>query len=1513
MAQAAARFEDPIGHMSVWGRLARVALNVGTSLLEGVAVAALITVAVGGSIATMGCGAIIVGGLVAGFIGGATGYTDWKRKKIDDLVSHFDSPTITGKIISGSSNVKINNIAAARAEIDVAQCSKHSQPPQMVAQGSDSIFINTFPAARKDDKIACGGAIAAGSPNVFFGGGTTTVCEIAEDRDWWETPLEIGIGLLMMRGGAWARLGCLGVGLLAGMVGDKLGRGFRSLIGYPVNPATGGKILDGGTETDFVLPGPLPIEWSRFYSSHDHRDDGMFGQGWSVPYNIELQITRDEEGRESICYIDFQGRKIDFPALAPGQSNYAAVAGVILGRTEGGHYQIQTLDQQYYLFGAPAAGVPLQTLKLKRIQDIHGNWIALRHDAARRLIALADSIGRLIDIDYSGDSLRADAVRLTQAAEGEQTGTLVRYRHDQAGQLAEVIDRAGNPVRRFAYRDRLMTEHGDAKGFTCHYEWQAAGAGNGPEGDRRVVRHWTNDGESYRIDYALAPEGGSTTATDQLGRVQSWSWDAHYNLTGYRNALGHAWQLEWNEDRKLTRATGPSGNTLQYDYNDLGLIVAETDPLGRRTTTLWHERWAAPLKIVQPDGGTWRYAYDDRANLIRVTDPAQHDTEYAYEPRGLPILVTDAKGGRKRLAWNSRAQLIAYTDCSGKTTRHEYDGRNNLARSIDALGQATEYAYDPAGRLTSLNFPDGSSRHYRYDPAGQLTAAIDPLNRVTGFQYNLRGHLVRRDDAAGRHIKCSYDKAHRLSMLVNENNQPYRFRYDDADRMVEETRLDGTRQQIEYDLLGLASAVTDLPGDDDVVEGHQPVQPIRIELQRDALGRLIEKRTPDARYQYSYDLMDRLLQAEKMTADGQPLHSNRFGYGKLGELLKEESIDAVADSRSELQYAYDPLGNRIATMLPDGRTLNHLYYGSGHLHQINLDGALIADFERDDLHREVLRTQGRLTSRYAYDPLGRKTAVWTQPAILNPGAWHPGSEWEKKFSKPDAGDVLLKQYQYDPVGELRNAKHKLNGNTEYRYDQTGRIESTNSSIRQLSEFFYFDPAGNRLTPEEKHEGWGQIRNNRVKVIEDKRYDYDGFGRMIRKRIGAHTVQHFKYDSEHRLITAAVIRSNTKDGKPLHQLFHYRYDALGRRIAKQDAFGETAFVWEGMRLLQEQRGGKQATYVYEPHSYNPLARIDGAGPIQPHPAAKLALGGSANAKARSIPPTNPGWDDAFRAVAGWNEKAPAANDAAKENAPAVAEGEPKDTAQIYYFHTQANGLPEELSDNNGNLVWRAVYKTWGSTVAESWYEVDPNADVDSPLKVAERPAQFHQNLRFQGQYLDRETGLHYNTFRSYDPDIGRFTTPDPIGLAGGANLYRYAPNPVSWVDPWGWVAETTPGYNVYGLYAPGSSEPYYVGITDDLKRRAGEHRDSGRLPPDAEMRPIARDVTYGEARGIEQANIEHHGTKTGTIGSDLKNATTYDQRGNKVASFDHNNTTRDRGRQAYFENAYKNAKGKLTAC
>ncbi|WP_455819455.1 RHS repeat-associated core domain-containing protein [Pseudomonas cerasi] len=107
-------------------------------------------------------------------------------------------------------------------------------------------------------------------------------------------------------------------------------------------------------------------------------------------------------------------------------------------------------------------------------------------------------------------------------------------------------------------------------------------------------------------------------------------------------------------------------------------------------------------------------------------------------------------------------------------------------------------------------------------------------------------------------------------------------------------------------------------------------------------------------------------------------------------------------------------------------------------------------------------------------------------------------------------------------------------------------------------------------------------------------------------------------------------------------------------------------------------------------------------------------------------------------------------------------------EIYWFHNAANGMPERLTDSKGRIRWEGISTPWGKLLSES----------------NQRVQGYDQNLRLQGQYLDRETGLHYNLFRYDDPDSARFTQQDPIGLAGGQNEYAYAPNPLGWLDPLG---------------------------------------------------------------------------------------------------------------------------------
>ena len=409
---------------------------------------------------------------------------------------------------------------------------------------------------------------------------------------------------------------------------------------------------------------------------------------------------------------------------------------------------------------------------------------------------------------------------------------------------------------------------------------------------------------------------------------------------------------------------------------------------------------------------------------------------------------------------------------------------------------------------------------------------------------------------------------------------------------------------------------------------------------------------------------------------------------------------------------------------------------------------------------------------------------------------------------------LLKAWRYDKVGELRASRHSLQGDSGHSYDATGRILQTQhaalGSIRSplpqaANESFGYDPAGNiqdSATQQAVHSSTalsqrGYVRDNLVRVFEDKRYFYDGHGRLIRKLAGKHTDQGFAWDEENNLTQVTTTRRPGTEHATT-QTTTFDYDAIGRRVAKHDAFGTTVFIWEGMRLIEERRGQSVISYVYEPGSYVPLARLDAQGQA----TEQGGLGITQDVELKNTPETIA--TSACHISAGGKKyhqsQQPAANDAEAQywealdtqTGTAQKTGTEAKLCDVYYFHTDQAGLPQELTNAQGQLVWQANYKTWGSTVSEEWEVKSLAGQQVHSLDQGDIPTQEdgkQQNLRFQGQYLDRETGLHYNTFRYYDADIGWFISPDPLGLEGGINLGSYSPNPISWIDPWGWCVKT----------------------------------------------------------------------------------------------------------------------------
>jgi RHS repeat-associated protein len=445
-----------------------------------------------------------------------------------------------------------------------------------------------------------------------------------------------------------------------------------------------------------------------------------------------------------------------------------------------------------------------------------------------------------------------------------------------------------------------------------------------------------------------------------------------------------------------------------------------------------------------------------------------------------------------------------------------------------------------------------------------------------------------------------------------------------------------------------------------------------------------------------------------------------FQYDKAGRLIKEKTQDG------SVGYELDELGNLTALNLPHEQRINWLTYGSGHVHQIRCGEDIITDIERDDIHREVQRTQGQLTLGLGYDALGRKTWQSAVQAATN-GPSMPGP----------AEGKLWRTYRYSAEGELAEQSDNTRGALQFQYDPAGQLlkrtsANTAADSRTNAEQFAWDAAGNLLDDIQRKSA-GRVEGNRLTMWQDTRFEYDPWGNLKTKRKVSKQTQHFTFDADNRLVK---VRTESPRGA---EETTFEYDALGRRIGKTDKHIEVngishtehkRFVWQGLRMVQELRETGLSNYIYSTESpYTPLARVDAY--IGELPAEVQA--DSAIVKA-------------------------------------------KRSARVFHFHTDLVGAPLEVTDELGELAWTSDYGAWGKHDSTSARASD---------------ARIEQPLRYPGQYADESTGLHYNTFRYYDPDIGRFISQDPIGLAGGENLYAYAPNPTGWVDELGLTGERFP--------------------------------------------------------------------------------------------------------------------------
>ncbi len=1247
----AARVDDPIYH---------------TSALAGFLIGAIIGIAIiaVAAFAFFTCG--FFAGLVLGFLADqiASGVL-----QLGEAIGRSIHST-AGKILTGSPNVNTNSRPAARAVLSTVICEDHS-PEIRIAQGSCNIYINSQPAARKDDHTECDAVIEDGSPNVFLGGGTQTVLEISpEIPDWLRQVVDVLFVVAGMVGGLAgaarqaAKLGtkfgtkCAAKfigGEITGMAVSEVAMG---LFSNPVDVTTGQKILL--PETDFTLPGRLPVTCSRFYASH-LETEGLLGRGWRL--NWEINLREDET---YITFIGVQGRELSYPKamLTPGHQIFDPEEQFYLSRLHDGRYVLHYTDRSYYVFDE---------------FDDHGVAPLLFMETPyRQRIAFGRENGRLVRVASSSGHHLLLHRTMTPAGErlshielvkGGRPGNLVEYRYDDNGQLTGVVNRAGMTVRQFAWENGLMTEHRNATGFTCTYRWEEV------EGFPRVVEHSTSDGEYYRFHYDFA--GGQTVVTGRQEQKWQWWFDEETYVTAHRTPGGGLYRFTYNENHFPVAVELPGERRVTLEYDTLSRVVKETDAAGRVTQTQWNGSFAEITRRALDDDHVWKADYNEHGQVIRETDPEGRVTRYGYDEQGLAVSRTDARGGEAALVHDARGQLTRYTDCSGCATGYEYDEDGNLTAVTDAEGKTVRIRYNRLGLPETVSHPGKQQDRYTWNALGLLSSHRRITGSVQSWQYTPRGLLARHMDEEKRETRWHYTAEGWIASLSNGNGAQYRFSYDGDGRLTGEQRPDGLIRMFALNAGGFPV----------IIQTQGTEGGMRNERQeRDELGRLLRSDRQHSTRTFSYNRLDQITEVTLTpTKEGERLHHMqadrvRFAYDRSGWLTAEHSV------HGSIKYRRDALGNPTDITLPDGQHLSHLYYGSGHLLQTALDGITVSEYERDSLHRQVMRTQGALTTFSGYSADNRLS--WQRSL---PGG---SQNLQQAGNSPAQNDsVTARDYIWNADGEVGGINDKLRGCLVFSYDRSGWLTSRTGQMYD-HDHYYYDKAGNLLTDEHQ----SAVMDNRLPGYGRDRYRYNEWGELTERRD-----QQLEWNAQGQL--TRVISSNSET--------RYQYDALGRRISKATSNlhtdrGErsrTTFVWEGFRMLQETTWQGKRTYLYDAEQpYTPVAVVTGRGESQ----------------------------------------------------------------KIWYYHTDLTGTVQEVTAPDGTLVWAGYQAGFGENRGD----------------ISNSGAYFEQPLRLPGQYYDEETGLHYNLFRYYAPECGRFVSQDPIGLNGGLNLYAYAPNPLSWSDPLG---------------------------------------------------------------------------------------------------------------------------------
>jgi RHS repeat-associated protein len=890
----------------------------------------------------------------------------------------------------------------------------------------------------------------------------------------------------------------------------------------------------------------------------------------------------------------------------------------------------------------------------------------------------------------------------------------------------------------------------------------------------------------------------------------TFSYDAAGRLAGISDAAGNLTTIERSGPGDPTAVTTPFGERTGLTVDPFGNLTRITDPAGASTRLTYAGNLLSSL--IDPNGGSYLFTYDSAGRLASDQDPAGGGRQLIRSALVGGYNVDVITGLKRKTSY-----AVTSLPSGGQLRTTVLPTGLQVVRSLDAIGDETttfpdgtaiavtvvadpRFGFEAPVVSTQTTMPSGLSSTSIASRSATLANPADPASLAAlaeSFIVNGRTFTSSFDPTQrvytlvtpmGRQQSSLIDAQGRPLQLTVGNLTPILFSYDPRGRLTSLTQgsgIDARATTLAYDSLGRVASVTD------------PMQRT-TGFTYDGAERAIRETLPDGQtLGVTFDANGNAL---SFTPPGRAAHG--FAYNAVNLPVSYAPPDLGAGGFAT-SYSYDLDRELVRVSRPDGEAVTATYDAAGRL-------ATIVD--------------GRGTTTFSYDPASGHVGSIASPEGGQVSYRYDGSLVTRTTWSGEVAGTIDRTYNPD----FRLGSLSVNGGAaiSYQYDgdglliQAGDLALQNDSQNGLLAGTSLGQVATTATYNAFGEVVGASAAAGTGPVVGAQYTRDKLGRITQKVEtigGATNTYRYSYDARGRLTTVG------KDGVTLST---YAYDAAGNRLSWTGPTGTRVATYDGQdRLLQYgdlsysyRASGELAAKTQNGHTmsytYDALGNLLGVTT-----ADGIAISYVVDGRNRRIGKKVNG-----TLVTGFLYR--------DQLGPAAQLDVSGNVVALFVYATRLN-VPDYMVA--GGRTYRILTDQLGSprlVVDSQTGAVAQRMDYDEFGQVILDTSPGFQPFGFGGGLYDGQTGLVRFGYRDYDPQTGRWTAKDPLGLAGGEpTLYGYA------------AGDPVNNGDIFGLFPKDCS--WYKPLADWLCEQIQELADELDIDPDFLLALAAKESQWND--------------------------------------------------------------------